>query len=501
MSALCKPMTRVIVLPLALLLLLAGTARTEDLTGRWGLGLEGGMHKLTEGYWDYSNVDQFGSLTLGRGLSPHWNIRASLKYGFIRPGAEYRGEDVGWDGKSGAPLYNTIWQPMATLQYRFAPGSSFSPWLGGGLGITSWKITDQRGVDSVGLFPGGDPVMGYDKNGERAELKGTDFTIGLELGLDLFLSEKWALNLGGRYHLTPGNELDNAGMSHYWGPDHVDANTAMVEGMFGLTYWFGGSDRDHDGVPNKIDKCPDQPEDMDGYNDLDGCPDIDNDKDGILDENDRCPNSAEDLDGFKDSDGCPDPDNDEDGIVDGRDECPDQPEDLDGFEDEDGCPDPDNDGDGVIDAQDQCPDTPAGMQVDEKGCQLVTAPETITPAVVAAPAALPQGRVLEGVNFASGSAELLPESIDVLLELAFTLQENPTRRIEVRGHTDATGDAALNLDLSQRRAQAVRDKLIEMGIDPGRVTAVGYGQEFPIADNGTREGRARNRRVEVFNLN
>jgi OOP family OmpA-OmpF porin len=105
------------------------------------------------------------------------------------------------------------------------------------------------------------------------------------------------------------------------------------------------------------------------------------------------------------------------------------------------------------------------------------------------------------VNFASGSAELLPESIDVLLELAFTLQESPSRRIEVRGHTDATGDPALNLDLSQRRAQAVRDKLIEMGIEPSRITAVGYGQDFPIADNGTREGRAKNRRVEVFNLN
>lgn len=483
-------------------LLATGPAAADDLTGRWGLGVEGGSHKLTEGYWDYSNVDQFAALTLNRGFSTHWNLRGNLKFGVIRPGAEYRGEEVGWSQKSGAPLYNSIFQPSVTLQYRFSPLTRVSPWLGGGLGVTRWKITDHAGESGVGLFPGGDPVLGYDKNGDQVELEGTDFTISLELGLDVFLSERLAFNLGGRYHLTPGNELDNAGLSHYWGAGHVDANTAMVEGLVGLTWWFGGTDKDHDGIVNKLDKCPDQPEDLDGFNDLDGCPDIDNDKDGILDADDRCPNLAEDVDGFKDADGCPDPDNDEDGIVDGRDQCPDQAEDLDGFQDEDGCPDPDNDQDGVLDDRDNCPDTPASVPVDEYGCQLVVAPP---PVVVPVPAEKPRtlmpGRTLEGVNFASGSAELLPESVDVLLELAFTLQEDPSRRIEVRGHTDSTGNPVINLDLSQRRAQAVRDALIEMGIDPGRITAVGYGQEFPIADNGTREGRARNRRVEAFNLN
>jgi len=500
MSVFSRSLVRTIVLLIPVLVFCAGPAWSDDLTGRWGVGMEFGMMKLTEGYWDYSNADQFGSLTLNRGLSTHWNVRGNLKWGNIRPGAEYKGEDVGWSGKSGAPLYNTIFQPTLTLQYRFSPLSRVSPWFGGGLGLTSWKIVDKTGESSVGWFPSGDPIMGYDKNGQQVELKGTDFTVSLELGLDVFLSERLAFNLGGRYHLMPGNEKDSSGMSFYWGPDHVDANTAMAEGMVGLTWWFGGTDKDHDGIINKYDNCPEQAEDMDGYNDLDGCPEIDNDRDGILDEDDRCPNMPEDMDGYRDEDGCPDPDNDEDGIVDGRDQCPDQAEDLDGFQDEDGCPDPDNDGDGVLDSVDRCPRTPADAQVDEFGC--VIEPETgAAPVVVPVVAAtLPPGTILEGVNFASGSADLLPESIDVLLELAFTLQENPERRIEVRGHTDSTGSPAVNLDLSQRRAQAVRDALIDMGIDPGRITAVGYGQDFPIADNSTRAGRAKNRRVEVYNL-
>ncbi len=98
-------------------------------------------------------------------------------------------------------------------------------------------------------------------------------------------------------------------------------------------------DRDKDGIPDRIDKCPNEPEDRDGFEDSDGCPDYDNDLDGVFDMFDKCPNDPEDKDGFEDRDGCPDYDNDKDGIPDSIDKCPNQPEDLDGFQDADGCPD------------------------------------------------------------------------------------------------------------------------------------------------------------------
>jgi OOP family OmpA-OmpF porin len=98
-------------------------------------------------------------------------------------------------------------------------------------------------------------------------------------------------------------------------------------------------DSDNDGIPDDVDQCKDMPEDKDGFQDEDGCPDFDNDNDGIYDSQDKCPSEAEDFDGFEDSDGCPDLDNDKDGIPDKLDKCPNTPEDMDGYQDEDGCPD------------------------------------------------------------------------------------------------------------------------------------------------------------------
>ncbi|MEO7037763.1 MAG: thrombospondin type 3 repeat-containing protein [Polyangiaceae bacterium] len=130
-------------------------------------------------------------------------------------------------------------------------------------------------------------------------------------------------------------------------------------------------DNDLDTIPDKLDKCPDQPEDQDGFEDRDGCPDPDNDKDGIPDVSDQCPNEPETKNGYKDDDGCPDEaDRDNDGVPDSRDQCPDQPEDTDGFQDTDGCPDLDNDNDGIPDAQDECIDEPENYNhfEDADGC-------------------------------------------------------------------------------------------------------------------------------------
>ncbi len=122
-----------------------------------------------------------------------------------------------------------------------------------------------------------------------------------------------------------------------------------------LKYAPKGRDADADGVLDRDDQCPDVAEDRDGFQDEDGCPELDNDGDRIPDDRDRCRDAAETVDGFKDDDGCPDLDDDDDGTPDDVDQCRNEAEDKDGFKDDDGCPDPDNDGDGILDKADLCP--------------------------------------------------------------------------------------------------------------------------------------------------
>jgi len=182
-----------------------------------------------------------------------------------------------------------------------------------------------------------------------------------------------------------------------------------------------------------------------------------------------------------------DPDPDHDGILGDADKCPNEPEDKDGFEDEDGCPDPDNDGDGIPDVKDKCPNEPEtvnGYQ-DEDGC----------PDEVPAPVKKFIG-VIQGINFAYDEATLLPSSFAILDKAVTMMSDFPQTRFEVSGHTDYLGTPEYNHQLSQRRAQAVVDYMVKKGVAADRLTAVAYGQDRPIADNGTPGGRAQNRRTE-----
>ncbi|HEU4729206.1 MAG TPA: OmpA family protein [Kofleriaceae bacterium] len=229
-------------------------------------------------------------------------------------------------------------------------------------------------------------------------------------------------------------------------------------------------------------------------------PPVDNDpdKDGIVGAADKCPNDPEDKDGFQDDDGCPDPDNDGDGIPDATDKCPNEPEDKDGFQDEDGCPDPDNDGDGVLDANDKCPTEPEtknGFQ-DEDGC-----PDEI-------PAKLKQFTgVIQGINFRTGDSTLQPNSNATLDKAVAVLKEFADLKLEIQGHTDDQpikpgGKFADNTALSQARADAVKAYFVSKGIEEARLTSKGYGDTVPLEDPKDLKGgkldaaRAKNRRVE-----
>ena len=171
-----------------------------------------------------------------------------------------------------------------------------------------------------------------------------------------------------------------------------------------------------------------------------------------------------------------DSDSDGDGVADSADRCPGTP--AGAAVDANGC-ELDSDGDGVVDSADQCPGTPAGTEVDANGCAVVIVVN------------------LYGVNFRSNSADLLSNVESQLNAQAATLLDNPDVQIEVAGHTDAVGEASDNLDLSQRRAEAVRDYLIAKGVIAERIIAKGYGESEPIASNDDVEGKAENRRVEL----
>ncbi len=253
-------------------------------------------------------------------------------------------------------------------------------------------------------------------------------------------------------------------------------------------------DNDNDGIPDSTDKCMNDPEDIDGFEDEDGCPDPDNDGDGIPDLEDECPRIAEDFDGIDDKDGCPDGDNDKDGIPDSLDRCPNDPEDFDNFEDDDGCPDIDNDKDGIPDLKDKCPNEPETFNGidDEDGCPDKKEKKEVN---------MPQHQIMHGVNFKSGRSEMTPDSRYQVDKLVETLKEYPEVTVEVRGHTDSIGRYETNMRLSQERAESVRQYLIRKGVAPDRIRAVGYGPSVPVADNRTASGRAKNRRIEIRRTN
>jgi len=241
-------------------------------------------------------------------------------------------------------------------------------------------------------------------------------------------------------------------------------------------------DTDGDGIPDKLDKCPTEPEDKDGFQDADGCPDPDNDNDGILDKDDKCPNEAEDKDGFEDEDGCPDPDNDKDGILDTDDKCPNEP----GPKENGGCPDKDKDGDGVVDRLDKCPDQPG--PADNDGCPkpkyIVVTKEKI--------------ELKQKVHFATNKSTIYPDSFPMLTEVAEVLKSRPEIKVRIEGHTDSRGTLKHNMKLSDDRANSVKTFLVEHGVDAERMEARGFGPTQPIDDNRTSKGREANRRTEFI---
>jgi OOP family OmpA-OmpF porin len=364
----------------------------------------------------------------------------------------------------------------------------------------AYAITPQK-FDVVGEVYGGIPLGGDNY-----------FPLEAIGGIKVYLARNSFLTLGGGTGIMPGN-----------------VGSPKARGFIGIVFEPNIGDRDGDGLKDDVDDCPNDPEDYDDFEDEDGCPEPDNDKDGILDEDDKCPLNPEDKDDFEDEDGCPEGnqnDRDGDGLLDDVDQCPDDPEDFDKFQDEDGCPDPDNDQDGILDVDDLCPNDPEDKDgwEDEDGCpdpdndkdkildnddRCPNEPETKN-GFEDEDGCPDRGRVvvtdtkieiLDKVYFEYNKAVIKSESYPILDAVAATLEGNPDiQLVEVQGHTDERGNDAYNLSLSDKRAKAVVQYLVDKGIDASRLEGQGYGETQPIERKNNEAAWAKNRRVEFLIL-
>jgi outer membrane protein OmpA-like peptidoglycan-associated protein len=391
---------------------------------------------------------------------------------------EYAGNDFDHD------YYKTTLVPVDfRVMYLLSRSASVKPYLFGGVGGIYYHVKYKSYSSTPASFYYSSKSV--DDHGFAGFLEGG---IGIQLGA-------FDINAGAGYTST-----DN--LNFYRDGDAKDAYLFLGVGIL-----LGGGyvDSDGDGVPDYMDKCPNTPKGV--QVDMWGCP-LDSDGDGVPDYLDNCPNTPQGV--AVDSHGCP-LDSDGDGVPDYLDKCPNTPAGV--KVDAAGCP-LDSDGDGVPDYLDKCPNTPAGVAVDKDGCPLDSDGDGVPDYLDKCPNT-PKGVAVDkdgcpimkeefkhfklsgDANFNTGKADLLPAAYPTLDKLADAMKSNPNYKWSVEGYTDSRGKDAMNIKLSQRRAESVVNYLVSKGVDKDIFTVKGFGKANPVADNKTAEGRAKNRRVEI----
>lgn len=370
----------------------------------------------------------------------------------------------------------------------------------------------------------------------------THFVIPFGVGVRYDLSENWTLGLEAGFRLAFSDYLD--GVSKAANPSRNDRY--KLSGLT-ITYRINNKDKDRDGILDKDDACPTEPgavkmkgcpdRDNDGVADKDddcpglfglaalkGCPDADGD--GIADKNDECPNEYgalalkgcpdKDKDGIADKDdACPDaagvaalggcPDKDKDGIADKDDACPS----VAGVALFSGCPDTDRDS--VEDAKDRCPELAGKPQFEgcpdqktltavikeaEKKAKLEAKSATKQPVKMNETQKVAEIQI-SPILFEVGKAQIQAQYIETLNNVAETMAKNPNYTLKIIGYTDEMGDPKSNQKLSEARAAACFDYLLKKGVNAGRMSFVGYGEQFPKIPNADAQSRQQNRRVEI----
>jgi OmpA-OmpF porin, OOP family len=555
----CLPFFLVLLLPAMALAQITKTPRNQ----RWEIGLQGGVAQGQNDLNNFGQYDNKlgGGLVLRYHLDNFIALRANVLYAEIA-GDDRNYDDRGSRGfRFSAPLTEgSIVAEMDLLGRRRWSGDkggfkhTFSPYFFGGVGLTmSQPSVSFNMANNDALRERINTDIAKVEDGKYSTIKGRGIKNGhvvmpLGLGVKYDLSENWVLGLETGLRIIFDDYIDGVSASANPRKGDTYSLTALT-----ATYRFPyAADSDRDGIPDSEDACPNAKgtadtkgcpdSDADGLADnLDACPDMkgarttqgcpDTDGDGISDKGDVCPDEKgtlatggcpdKDKDGIPDSkDDCPEvfglakfggcADSDNDGIKDSDDQCPNEAgdaahkgcpandRDRDGIKDnDDKCPDvagkaatngcPDTDNDGVANNLDRCPDEPGTAA--NNGC----------PAISEADAKVLEAAIY-GVQFEPAKSVIKTTSFGILDQVAAVMQRYPAYNLDIAGHTDSDGTDASNQRLSEARAKACFDYLVSKGVDAKRMKHSGFGESKPVADNNTKEGKSKNRRVE-FKVN
>jgi outer membrane protein OmpA-like peptidoglycan-associated protein len=339
-------------------------------------------------------------------------------------------------------------------------------------------------------------------NNQNGVYKKEEINYNTELGFRFLLTDDFSFNINAAAHISPNDYLDDyatgvntdlflsfgAGFSYSFFSEKDEDEDGVLDSKDFCSGTPKGVkvddygcpvDSDRDGVPDYLDRCGDTPSRV--LVDENGCP-FDGDKDGVPDYLDLCANTPNDIP--VDKFGCPQ-DFDGDGVPNFMDECPDTPIGI--PVDKNGCS-LDSDGDGIIDSKDKCPKTPIGKKVDENGCEIIVEKQ------------VKEYVLSSGATFAFGQSNLLPTAYPELDKLVKIMVESPTSQWRIEGHTDDKGPDWANKKISLERAQSVLNYFTSRGISSDRFVVIGLGKDYPIADNITSEGMAKNRRVVIIRV-
>ncbi len=468
---------------------------------QYGLGIHAGTLEYNgdrgNAFYTFKEPQLLLGISLSKYMSPSWDVEALLAGGRLsytpdRLPKQFRGTLIDFNLLAKFKFNNGVF---------LKEDARIAPYLFLGIGDAYYKSTY---TSYLQLVP-----KGY----------GLDFNFPFGAGIQARLSESASLKIQSTFHYSASDNYDGTRESA------TNFNDGYLFNTIGLVFNIGKKDSDKDGIADKKDKCALTP--IKVLVDASGCP-LDKDGDGIPDYLDKCP----DIKGMGTAEGCVDtdadsvrddqdacvnsygpvkfrgcPDSDGDGVADVYDKCPKLkgPEtlqgcpdaDMDGITDDiDQCPNakgnaanagcPDSDADGVLDKNDKCP-TVAGI-VENSGCPEIKK-ETLQLFEQA----------LTGIQFETGKDIIKKQSFSILDNVVKVMKENPSYLLSIEGHTDNQGDDTKNLVLSENRAKAVLKYLSDKGVESSRLTALGFGETKPKLSNDTKEGRAKNRRVE-FNV-